>query len=106
VEAALKNRSPSFVIDGEAVLLGVDGISDFNVLHSRQYDDEVRLYAFDLLALGGDDLRELPLHLRENNLARLPAGNAYRPRSTLTAGAVFRFNLLARHALRRRLHRP
>ena len=27
VEAALRNRTKSFVIDGEAVLLGVDGIS-------------------------------------------------------------------------------
>ncbi len=34
VEAALKNRASSFVIDGEAVLLGVDGISDFDGLHS------------------------------------------------------------------------
>jgi hypothetical protein len=42
VEAALKNRVTSFVIDGEAVLLGVDGISDFNGLHSRQNDEEVQ----------------------------------------------------------------
>ena len=49
VEAALKNRQTSFVIDGEAVLLGVDGISDFNGLHSRKHDDEVQLYAFDIL---------------------------------------------------------
>ena len=35
VEAALKNRQQHFVIDGEAVLLGVDGVSDFNGLHSR-----------------------------------------------------------------------
>jgi bifunctional non-homologous end joining protein LigD len=73
VEASLKNRQTSFVINGEAVLLGVDGISDFNGLHSRQHDDEVQLYAFDLLALDGDDLRKLPLHLRKNNLARLLA---------------------------------
>jgi bifunctional non-homologous end joining protein LigD len=49
VEAALRNRSSSFVIDGEAVLLGVDGISDFNGLHSRRHDDQVQLYAFDIL---------------------------------------------------------
>jgi ATP-dependent DNA ligase len=59
VEAALRNRTSSFVIDGEAVLLGVDGISDFNGLHSRQHDAEVQLYAFDVLALDGDDLRPL-----------------------------------------------
>ena len=34
-EAVLRNRNASFVIDGEAVLLGVDGRSDFNGLHSR-----------------------------------------------------------------------
>jgi bifunctional non-homologous end joining protein LigD len=73
VEAALKNRSSSFVIDGEAVLLGVDGVSDFNGLHSRRHDDEVQLYAFDVLALDGDDLRKLPLTLRKTNLARLLA---------------------------------
>jgi bifunctional non-homologous end joining protein LigD len=73
VEAALRNRQSSFVIDGEAVLLGVDGVSDFNGLHSRHHDEEVQLYAFDVLALGGDDLRKLPLSLRKTNLARLLA---------------------------------
>jgi ATP-dependent DNA ligase len=32
-----------------------------------------RLYAFDILALDGDDLRNLLLHLRKTNLARLLA---------------------------------
>jgi bifunctional non-homologous end joining protein LigD len=73
VESALRNRTTHFVIDGEAVLLGVDGISDFNALHSRKHDEEVQLYAFDMLSLEGDDLRALPLHLRKNNLARLLA---------------------------------
>jgi bifunctional non-homologous end joining protein LigD len=73
VEAALWNRTTSFMIDGEAVLLGVDGISDFNGLHSRRHDDAVQLYAFDVLALEGEDLRKLPLHMRKTNLARLLA---------------------------------
>ena len=73
VESALKNRIKQFVIDGEAVVLGVDGIADFNALHSRQHDDEVQLYAFDILALDGDDLRPLPLSMRKPNLARLLA---------------------------------
>jgi hypothetical protein len=34
VEAALKNWQKHFVIDGEAVILGVDGRSDFAALHS------------------------------------------------------------------------
>jgi len=73
VESALKNRIKRFVLDGEAVLLGVDGVSDFDGLHSRHHDDEVQLYAFDLLALDGEDLRKLPLSMRKTNLARLLA---------------------------------
>jgi hypothetical protein len=63
----LKNRQKHFVIDGEAVVLGVDGNANFNDLHSRKHDHEVQLYAFDILALGGDDPRSLPLHLRKQN---------------------------------------
>jgi ATP-dependent DNA ligase len=33
---------------------------------------EVQLYAFDCLALDGDDTRDLPLSPRKTNLARLP----------------------------------
>jgi ATP-dependent DNA ligase len=44
------------------VILGIDGVSDFNALHSRKHEHEVQLYAFDVLAMGGDDLRDLPLH--------------------------------------------
>jgi ATP-dependent DNA ligase len=36
VEAASKNRQKHFVIDGEAVILGLDGISDFNALTQRR----------------------------------------------------------------------
>ena len=62
------------MIDGEAVLLGVDGVSDFDGLHSRKHDDEVQLYAFDVLALDGDDLRNAAAQsMRKTNLARLLA---------------------------------
>jgi bifunctional non-homologous end joining protein LigD len=70
-EAALRNRNASFVLDGEAVLLGVDGISDFNGLHSRKHDDEVQFSAFDILVSDGDDLRKFPLNMA--NLSRLLA---------------------------------
>ena len=72
-EAALRNRNSSFVIDGEAVLLGVDGRSDFNGLHSRKHDAEVQFYAFDILVSDGEDVRRLPLTMRKANLARLLA---------------------------------
>src|SRR5215216_8056148 len=50
VEAARRHRPDSFVLDGEAVLLGVDGIADFNNLHSRKHVDEVHV-----LMSAGDD---------------------------------------------------
>jgi ATP-dependent DNA ligase len=61
----------SLVIDGVAVL---DGISDFDTLHSRRYDEAVQLYSFDILVLDGEDLRGLSLSMRKTNLARLLRG--------------------------------
>jgi bifunctional non-homologous end joining protein LigD len=46
-------------------------LSDFDRLHSREHNSEVRL-SFDLLALG-DDVRQLPLHKRKHLLAKLLA---------------------------------
>jgi bifunctional non-homologous end joining protein LigD len=70
-EAALRNRTKQFVIDGEAVVLCLDGMPDFNALHSGKHNAEVQLCAFDVLALDGDDLRDLPLSMRKANLDRL-----------------------------------
>jgi bifunctional non-homologous end joining protein LigD len=71
VEAARKNRQSRFVIDGEAIVRGLDGYSDFDALHSNKHDDEVELIAFDVLVMDGDDLRRLPLSMRKANLQRL-----------------------------------
>ena len=60
-----ENRIKQFVIDGEAVVLGVDGVSDFNALHSGRHNEEVQLCAFDVLAMDGDDLRRFPLSKRK-----------------------------------------
>jgi bifunctional non-homologous end joining protein LigD len=73
VQAARKNRHKQFVIDGEAVILGVNGYSDFNALHAGRHNEQVQLCAFDVLAMHGDDLRDLPLWLRKANLRRLLA---------------------------------
>jgi ATP-dependent DNA ligase len=62
------------VLAGDAVILGIDGVSDFNALHSRKHDHEVQFCAFDILVESNDDLRKLPLHLRKSNLERLLAG--------------------------------
>jgi bifunctional non-homologous end joining protein LigD len=73
VDAARRLRQKQFVIDGEAVVLGVDGISDFAALYSRKHDEQVQFYAFDMLAGEGDDMRSLPLSIRKANLTRLLA---------------------------------
>ena len=54
-------------------LLGVDGRSDFDGLHSGRHDAEAQFYAFDILVSGGEDLRKLPLIMRKASLARLLA---------------------------------
>jgi bifunctional non-homologous end joining protein LigD len=65
--SSVANKSTSFVVDGEAVLLGVDGVSDFDGLHSRKYDDDAQLYALDVLALDGEDLCALHLSMRKTS---------------------------------------
>lgn len=62
------------MIDGEAVVLRLDGIADFNALHSGKHNAEVQFCAFDVLAMDGEDLRKLPLSMRKANLERLLRG--------------------------------
>jgi ATP-dependent DNA ligase len=52
----------------------LDGMPDFNALHSGKHNEEVQFCAFDVLALDGEDLRELPLSMRKANLERLLRG--------------------------------
>jgi bifunctional non-homologous end joining protein LigD len=67
-------RATSFVLDGEAVVCGPDGVAIFDALHRRGTVTEAMLYAFDVLELDGEDLRGLPLVDRKKRLARLLAG--------------------------------
>jgi bifunctional non-homologous end joining protein LigD len=64
-------RVRSATLDGEGVYCGKDGLSDFEKLHSQERDEDVFLYAFDLLELNGDDLRSQPLERRKDKLDRL-----------------------------------
>ena len=70
-EAARRIKADHFVIDGEAVPLCVDGVSDFAGLHSRKHDHEVQFYAFDMLVGDAADLRSHrlpPTYLRKSAL--------------------------------------
>jgi bifunctional non-homologous end joining protein LigD len=67
--AALRQRA--LVLDGEAVVCDDDGTANFEMLHSQAHNDRAFLYAFDLLELGGVDVRPLPLEERRGRLQYL-----------------------------------
>jgi bifunctional non-homologous end joining protein LigD len=68
--AALACRS--CLIDGEVVICGEDGMPVFDRLrYGRQPQSEAVLFAFDLLELGGKDLRRTQLEERKGVLAKL-----------------------------------
>jgi ATP-dependent DNA ligase len=73
VAAVRSLKVSSVTIDGEAVYCGDDGIADFAKLHSQAYNDQVFLYAFDLLEKNGGDYRDRPLDRRKATLQRLAA---------------------------------
>ena len=61
------------VINGEAVVFRDDGRSDFVALLTKRGWLMASFVAFDLLHLGGDDLRQRPLEARREALMRLVA---------------------------------
>jgi bifunctional non-homologous end joining protein LigD len=58
VQAVTRLRASSIMLDGEGVVCGEDGVSNFDALHSKQRDADVFLYAFDLLELDREDQRQ------------------------------------------------
>ena len=71
VGAALGINAHSFLLDGEVVILREDGSSNFNALRSKQRGEETVLFAFDLIELNGEDMREVLLIERKRRLAKL-----------------------------------
>jgi bifunctional non-homologous end joining protein LigD len=71
--AAAALRVKSCLIDGEAVACNGDGLPVFDRLRYRRDDGHVFLYAFDLIHLGGDDLRRESLEVRKATLASVLA---------------------------------
>jgi bifunctional non-homologous end joining protein LigD len=45
-----------------------------DALYAGRNGEEIQLYAFDVLAMDGEDLRGLPLSMRKASLARLLRG--------------------------------
>ena len=69
--AADQIKAKSFSIDGEAVVLGPDGLSRFEELSHREGARAAILYAFDLIEHDGEDMRNRPFLDRKAALARL-----------------------------------
>jgi bifunctional non-homologous end joining protein LigD len=69
--AARRIKAQSFTIDGEAVVLGHDGLSRFEELSHREGARTAILYAFDLIKHDGEDMRNRPFLDRKAALARL-----------------------------------
>jgi bifunctional non-homologous end joining protein LigD len=69
--AAKLIKASSFTIDGEAVVLGPDGLSRFEELSRHDAARTAILYAFDLIEHDGEDLHNLPFLDRKAALARL-----------------------------------
>jgi bifunctional non-homologous end joining protein LigD len=81
--AAQRIKARSFMIDGEAVVLGPDGLSRFDELRRREAAHRAIHYAFDLIEHDGEDLRKRPFLERKNALLQLLNGTktAYPARS-------------------------
>ena len=63
----------SVLLDGEGIVYDQHGMPSFDLIHSKQYDREVSLVAFDLLELDGEEVRRRPLLDRKARLAKLIA---------------------------------
>jgi len=71
VAAAMKLKASSFHLDGEGVVCDRAGLAVFDMLHSKGYDEQCVLYAFDLIEIDSEDIRRLPLEDRKRRLKRL-----------------------------------
>jgi bifunctional non-homologous end joining protein LigD len=77
VAAALKTRADRAVIDGELVAVDRTGRPSFQALQhpSAHRDHHIVFYAFDLLQVDGQDLRDEPLEARTAHLAGVVRGS-------------------------------
>ncbi|MFQ6573979.1 DNA ligase D [Pseudomonas sp. UM16] len=73
--AALRTlKLKSAWLDGEMVVVGEQGVADFQALQNAfdsNSDEQIRYYLFDLLYLNGKDLRQCPLQERRAQLHAL-----------------------------------
>lgn len=100
-EALLGLKAESAILDGEVVVEGSGGASDFSALQADLSDertDRMVLYLFDILFLDGEDLRDLPLMERKAKLETLLADAP--PVLRLSAAFEEEGSMVLRHACR------
>jgi bifunctional non-homologous end joining protein LigD len=73
VEALVRLRSRSCIIDGEAVARDDNGVASFDLIRHHRHNDRAFLYAFDLIELNGDDMWRDPLEVRKATLRSMLA---------------------------------
>jgi hypothetical protein len=101
VEAALKNRMKHFVIDGEAVIFGVDGRSDFAALHSALNPKSIAFFVAFLplfLSPNGDFLAQMIIF--ETTFLMLAFANAFGYALVAFTGACIRAELKSNQRVR------
>ncbi len=67
-------KAENFTIDGEAVVLGPDGLSRFEELSRREAARTAILYAFDLIELDGEERQRRPADHRDYGVETAHAG--------------------------------
>jgi bifunctional non-homologous end joining protein LigD len=93
ITKAAQNIRGSFLIDGEAVVVGPDGLSLFDQLQSTAGRVRAVLFAFDLIQHDGEDQRARPLLERKKllakTLARSDGGILYNDHLSESGDVVF-----------------
>ena len=101
VDCAAGLRCTSAIIDGELVVQGERGLSDFHAVRAAigARPEKLALFAFDLLHLNGTDLRLRPLEARRAALRESWARKTRR--GTSSSATVTRAKALALHSSKR-----
>ncbi len=84
---ALEGVPGRFVLDGEVVALVGGDAGGFEALQQRSARTKLRYYVFDLLSLGDDDVRDLPLLERKKLLRSVALRGPLRRTTTRTGDA-------------------
>lgn len=71
VRAIQRLKADTALLDGEVVVCDERGVADFDRLHSRCYDREATMCAFDLLELNGEEVGHLAFEERKKKLTKL-----------------------------------